>query len=223
MVYNPLHPHCGPGNVVSSVAPVDPIDKICWDHDRRYGDLQKRYGQYWPYSHWNYADDRFIKDIYPYIYTSDAAFTYWSAFQAKKGVTRVMQPNTRPKGMPLSHWEDEQKNQEIARRSAYGHPYNTGVRVDMSLPQSVSPNPTKKHQVSQGQSQASYYKQTDLNRYFKPRPKPRNAHKAVTSKKVKRWSRPVKTGGKGKTVRFRSLSKKVRNGKKGKKRSRSKA
>jgi len=41
--YNPLHPHCGPGNYVDDVAPTDPVDLSCWAHDIKYGEENNMY------------------------------------------------------------------------------------------------------------------------------------------------------------------------------------
>lgn len=84
MVSNPVHPHCGPGNVVSATAPQNEIDRICWKHDIAYGILQKQHGYYWPYLVYNKADSDFIDEIYPYIHKSDLALAYYLYFQGKK-------------------------------------------------------------------------------------------------------------------------------------------
>lgn len=39
MNYNPIHPHCGPGNTVAGSQPLDVVDATCWEHDKQYGEL----------------------------------------------------------------------------------------------------------------------------------------------------------------------------------------
>lgn len=83
MNYNPIHPHCGPGNSVSSEAPSDPVDRACWIHDQQYGQLEN------PYFTFNSADQQFI-DALEDEKGFGAAF-YREVFKAKK---RFLQHHT---------------------------------------------------------------------------------------------------------------------------------
>lgn len=58
MQYNPLHPHCGPFNYVDDEEPDDPVDAVCWRHDRAYGS-----GGFKNYTHFNDADRVFLKEM----------------------------------------------------------------------------------------------------------------------------------------------------------------
>lgn len=61
MQYNQVHPHCGPFNSVDVLPPTDAIDKVCWDHDNAYADMQAL--GYTPYYGWNAADRVFQKKM----------------------------------------------------------------------------------------------------------------------------------------------------------------
>lgn len=57
VVYNPLHPHCGPFNTVSEYKSPDETDEICRLHDIAYGTLKNAYLEY------NTADEQFQQDV----------------------------------------------------------------------------------------------------------------------------------------------------------------
>jgi hypothetical protein len=58
MSYNPIHPHCGPFNVVDEKEPSNEIDAICWRHDKKYGEMGPS-----AYLYYNEADEEFLEEM----------------------------------------------------------------------------------------------------------------------------------------------------------------
>lgn len=61
MKYNLVHPHCGPFNTVNELQSTNIADATCWEHDKDYGDLQKKHGKLYPYTHYTASDELLVQ------------------------------------------------------------------------------------------------------------------------------------------------------------------
>lgn len=80
MQYNPVHPHCGPFNYVDIEEPDDPVDAICWRHDKAYGEMQS-VGRS-PMLYYNEADEQFIHEMRQQSHYLADAYTIY--FEGKR-------------------------------------------------------------------------------------------------------------------------------------------
>lgn len=200
MALNLLHPHCGPFNAVSAVPPNDPIDRICWKHDKHYDLLQKRYGYWWPYLHYNWADAEFIREISKYS-SNPAAAAYLSYFLGKKA-TGV-----------LTRTEFEEMNM----RSAYGpetsgYAYGDNMDIDDientgNLPVSLAGN--KRVRVPASHTAPPSVKKSKAQKWTRVRFGRNSNYTPPAPGQSRIWAQSMFPGmtSRGKRVRYRSLSK----------------
>lgn len=59
--YNPIDPHCGPFNGVTQ--PLTERDQVCYEHDRKYEELIKKYGKAKTYLCYSKADGELIDNM----------------------------------------------------------------------------------------------------------------------------------------------------------------
>lgn len=98
--FNPLHPHCGPGNSIAKTVPSNPVDAACWRHDIAYGQFA-RGDDLWnqvtnpAYRVYNQADERFVVELRDLIRSGELSYSdklaaeyYLQWFQLKKGSAR---------------------------------------------------------------------------------------------------------------------------------------
>lgn len=80
--WNPLQPHCGPGNTVSDMPSNDPIDEACRQHDIGYGKLLAMGRD--PYTVFNKYDEAFMESLSRLRFKSPQAWMYYEYFALKE-------------------------------------------------------------------------------------------------------------------------------------------
>lgn len=108
MKYNIFHPHCGPFNSVSQYKPNNPIDSICWEHDKGYSKLGKR-----SYFEFNEYDKKFISDMEKH--SGFLPRMYGGVFKAK----RILAPSSKESKSFRKVQDSVQTKKGMVRRYQY--------------------------------------------------------------------------------------------------------
>lgn len=114
--FNPIHPHCGPGNKISTVKSENEIDEACRQHDIEYLKYQKLGKN--PYIEFNKADERFITKMESIggLYAS----AYAEVFKFKKEFARG------------NHFDKRMNGRYKRKRGRNGRKYNGKRRTKTS-------------------------------------------------------------------------------------------